>query len=98
MLKLPLCPYCGARFLYGQVGRNKFQKTGECPHCGKRFRITRSGMLLLLPAAILLMMGVNLLLMQIPDMNLSVLFVITALGVTVTYFLFPYTVRYGPRT
>lgn len=55
-------------------------------------------MLLLVPAAILLMVGVNLLLMQIPDMNLSVLSVVTALGVTVTYLLLPYTVRYGPRT
>ena len=95
MLKLPLCPYCGARFLYGQVRRSRFRKTGTCPHCGKKFRITSwRGLLILLPAAVLLMVGVNLLLMQIPGMNLSVLSFVTALGVAATYFLLPFAVRY----
>ncbi len=99
MLKLPLCPYCGARFLYGQVRRSRFRKTGICPHCGKRFRITSwRGMLFLLPAAVLAMVGVNLLLLQIPGMNLSVLSLFTVLGVTAVYFLLPYTVRYRRQT
>ena len=97
MLKLPLCPYCGARFLYGQVRKSRFRKTGVCPHCGEKFRITSwRGLLTLLPFAAVLMVGLNVLLMQIPEMSLSVLSFVTAAGVTATYFLLPYAVRYGP--
>lgn len=99
MLKLPLCPYCRARFLYGQVRKSRFRKTGVCPHCGEKFRITSwRGLLALLPSAAVLMVGLNVLLMQIPEMSLPALSFVTAAGVTATYFLLPYTVRYVPRT
>lgn len=98
MLKLPLCPYCGARFLYRQVRRNGLHGTGVCPHCGETFRIrSLRGLTLLLAVSVAAMIGVNILLMQILDMNLSVLSVVTALEVTVTWLLFPYAVRYCPR-
>lgn len=96
MLKLPLCPYCGARFLYHDV--RKIHGTGKCPHCGKTFRAVRGrGLAVLIPAAVLAMIGVNILLMNIPSMNLTYLSAVTAAGVLITYLLFPFTVRYKPR-
>lgn len=97
MLKLPVCPYCGARFLYPDVKRSKGNKTGKCPHCGKKFHITAGrGLAVLLPAALLVLIGINFLLLCIPDMNLFYLLAVTAAGVIFTYFLIPYAVRYRP--
>ncbi|MCI1954783.1 MAG: hypothetical protein LKJ21_00190 [Oscillospiraceae bacterium] len=96
-MKLPLCPYCGARFLYPDVKRSMGAKTGTCPHCGKRFRISAGrGLAALLPAALLVLFGVDWFLLCIPDMNLLYLLAVTAAGVAAAYFLIPYTVRYRP--
>lgn len=97
MLRLPLCPYCGARFFYWQVRKNGFRKTGTCPYCRKKFCIEKRGLLILLPAAVLVMVGVNFLLMRIPAMNLSAVSLFTALGVTAAYLLLPFAVRYRKR-
>ena len=98
MPKLPVCPYCGAGFLYGQVRRKGLHGTDVCPNCGGTFRIrSLRGLALLLTAAVAVMVGVNILLMQIPDMNLSALSVVTALEVTATWLLFPFAVRYCPQ-
>ena len=95
MLKLPLCPYCEARFLYSTVRDSRKQKTGVCPHCNKEFQVSRRGSTaLLLLIAFLIMVTVNWLLLTIPAINLPFLMVITAIGVMITYFLLPYTVRY----
>ena len=47
-LRLPLCPYCEGRFLYGDVRRHIRDKTGVCPNCGKRFIIRAKGRIVLL--------------------------------------------------
>jgi uncharacterized paraquat-inducible protein A len=97
MLKLPLCPYCGARFLYPDVKKNR-GKTGTCPHCKKEFRIVRGGsMALLFAAAFLAIVGMNWLFLTLPSVSLPFLLIITAIGVTVTWFLIPFTVRYKTR-
>jgi CXXC-20-CXXC protein len=94
-MKLPLCPYCEARFLYPAVKGSTKQKTGVCPHCKKEFRITyRSRTALLFLFALLLIVGMNWLFLTIPTMNLPFLMVITAIGILITYFLIPYTVQY----
>jgi CXXC-20-CXXC protein len=94
-MKLPLCPYCEARFLYPDVKDSKKQKTGICPHCKKEFRIVyRRREALLFLFALLLLVGVNWLLLTIPAMNFPFLMVITAIGIIITYFLIPYTVQY----
>lgn len=94
MLKLPLCPYCGARFLYPAVKQNRKQKTGVCSHCKKEFQVSRSWQTLLFTAALVVIVGVNWLFLLIPSMSIPFLMVITAIGVIITYFLIPYTVRY----
>ena len=94
MLKLPLCPFCGARFLYPTVKNSMKQKTGICPHCKQKFQISRTRRLFLYFAALVLVVGINWLLLTIPAMNFPFLMVITAVGVIITYFLIPYTVSY----
>lgn len=94
MLKLPLCPYCGARFLYSTVKENRKQKTGVCPHCKKKFQVSQAQRMLLFLVALVVIIGVNWLFLSIPGMNIPFLMVITAIEVTITYFLIPYSVRY----
>lgn len=94
MLKLPLCPYCGARFLYPVVKNSMKQKTGVCDHCKKEFQIYRAKKNILFLVALILIVGVNWLFLSVPAMNIIFLMVITAIGVIITYFLIPYTVRY----
>jgi CXXC-20-CXXC protein len=97
MLKLPLCPYCGARFLYPDVKKSK-GKTGICPHCKKEFRITRGGRTaLLIAAAVLVIIAINWIFLTLPTVNLPFLLIITAIGVTITWFLIPFTVQYKTR-
>lgn len=97
MLKLPLCPYCGARFFYPDVKKNR-GKNGICPHCKKEFRIVRGGSTaLLFIAALLVIVGINWLFLTLPSVNLPFLLIITAIGVTITWFLIPFTVRYKTR-
>lgn len=94
MLKLPLCPYCGARFLYPDVKKMK-SKVGTCPHCGKSFYIGgKSSRAALFFAAFIVMVGFNILLLNISSMNIWLLTAVTIVGVIITYFLIPYTVRY----
>lgn len=97
MLKLPVCPYCGARFFYPDAKKSRGSKTGTCPHCRKKFRVAAGrGLAVLLSAALIVLFGVNFLLLSIPDMNVFYLLAVTAAGVIITYFLIPYTVRYRP--
>lgn len=95
MLKLPLCPNCGARFLYPDVKQIIREKSGTCPHCGKTFRTAgKPQRAALFAAAAFLMIGGNLLLLRIPAMNLFFLTVTTAAGVAVTWLLIPFTARF----
>lgn len=95
MLKLPLCPNCGARFLYPNVKRLMRNGSGTCPHCGKTFRTAgKPQRATLFAAAALIMIGANMLLLRIPAMNLFFLTVTTAAGVAVTWMLIPFTARF----
>ncbi len=94
MLKLPLCPFCGARFLYPDVKKTMFQKTGGCPHCENIFFISLARLPLMLLAAVLFLVGMNWLFLTLPTMNLLFLMIITAIGVVAAYYLTPFTVRY----
>ena len=97
MLKLPLCPYCGAGFLYPAVRRSKGRRTGTCPNCGKEFRIWGGkGRAVLFSACALVLVGLDVLLLRVPSMNLTFLLSVTVLGVVCALLLVPYTVRYGP--
>ena len=94
MLKLPLCPYCGARFLYPDVKSHRKSKTGICPNCNHKFKIDSKYKYVLFLCAFLLLIGLNCLLLTLPSMNLWYLLVVTGIGVAVTRLLIPFTVRY----
>lgn len=97
MLKLPVCPHCGARFLYPDVRRSQNKAAGTCPHCGGTFRISgRRGRTVLFAVSSLILAGINFGLLGIPSINLTVLLAATALGVACVRLLIPYTVRYRP--
>ncbi|QAT48290.1 hypothetical protein EQM14_00035 [Caproiciproducens sp. NJN-50] len=97
MLKLPLCPYCGARFLYPEVKKSRNKKSGVCPNCGKTFRIySRTGRAVLYALSSFFLVGLDFFLLTIPAMNLTFLLAVTAAGVAGIRLLNPYTVRYGP--
>ncbi|WP_411676395.1 hypothetical protein [Caproicibacter sp.] len=98
MLKLPLCPYCGARFLYSEVRKSQNEKTGTCPHCEKPFRIGGGARRMVLYAvSALLLVGLNLCLLKLPSMNLIYLLAATVPGVAAVRLLVPYTVRFLPE-
>jgi Acetyl-CoA carboxylase beta subunit len=94
MLKLPLCPYCGARFLYPDVKSDRKNETKVCPNCNNKFKIDNKYRLVLFLCAFLLLIGVNCLLLRLSSMNLWYLLVVTGIGVAVTRLLIPFTVRY----
>lgn len=97
MLKLPLCPYCEARFLYPEVKKSLRYRTGTCPNCGKTFRVAgKKNRALFFLIVALVLVGLNFLLMGIHSMNLSFLTVVTLLGVVAAWLLVPFTVRYRP--
>jgi transposase-like protein len=95
---LPVCPYCGARFLYGQVKRMGGRGTGKCPHCGKVFRISSGrGRAVLFSVTAAALVCLNLLLMQAPAVSMAFLLGVTAAGVVAAWLLLPYTARYRRR-
>lgn len=96
MLKLPLCPYCGAEFLYPDVKKTMRGKDGACPHCGRRFRIVKKRRLLLFAAAAILLVGCNVFFLRIESMNLLFLMVFTAGGLAAVFYMIPFTVQYKP--
>lgn len=94
MLKLPVCPYCGARFLYPEVKKAASQKTGTCTHCNKMFQIDRKYQYLLFFIAFFLLVAVNWIFLTAPAVNLVFLIAVTAPGVVAAWALVPFTVRY----
>lgn len=97
MLKLPLCPYCGARFFYRTVKKTAKQKTETCSNCNKEFKIYKKYQYLLFFAAFLILVAVNWFFLTAPAMNLVFLMVVTALGVGITWALIPFTIRYRKK-
>ncbi len=95
-LRLPLCPHCGARFFYKQVVKAKKQDNMVCKHCKKQFQISyKKGTALLIALAILILIIFNILLLAYFSFtNVIGLFLVAIIGISITYFLIPYTVRF----
>ena len=94
-LRLPLCPYCEGRFLYGDVRRHIRDKTGVCPNCGKRFIIRAKGRIVLLwcIAGVLLCL-LNLLFWSLEQVNVLFIAGLTAVLLCCLFPLHPFVVRY----
>lgn len=98
-LRLPLCPYCGARFFYGQVSRTKGERQGQCPHCSGKFVIAyKKQRAFLFLGAAAVAVPLNILLLWGLDVNsLIPLFVVTLITVVLAVLLVPFVVRYQKR-
>ena len=96
MLRLPLCPYCKARFFYREVAKNRKEGRMECPHCHKTFLIkSRRPRAVLYGAAAVLAVACNVLLMYwIPFLTMPVLLCATLLILLAAWLLTPCAVRY----
>ena len=94
-LRLPLCPYCEGRFLYGDVRRHIRDKPGVCPNCGKRFIIRAKGRIVLLwcIAGVLLCL-LNLLFWSLEQVNVLFIAGLTAVLLCCLFPLHPFVVRY----
>ena len=98
MLKLPVCPYCGAVYYYKDVRNAAKQATACCHHCKLRFGVrARTPRILLLLCAALLMVALDVLfLWMFPNINLAALYLVTLCLVAASLLLAPYVVRFIP--
>ena len=94
MLKLPVCPYCGAAYYYKDVKNAAKQKTACCHHCKQRFavRVRAPRAVLLLCAALLMVLILSIL----PNIHLLGLYLTTLCLLACILFLVPYVVRFIP--
>jgi CXXC-20-CXXC protein len=90
----PTCPYCKARFLYPDLKQRGKEHIGVCPHCGKPYRISRLARVVYILCALAVLFFLDYGLLYISDMNLPFMLIITIIGVTAFYLLFPFSVRF----
>lgn len=93
-MKLAVCPYCGARFLYPDVRKSLFRKRGVCPNCGKEYRVSKRGFAVFFPCAAAVLVALDYGLLMISDMNLIYLCTVTVVGVVIARLLLPFAIRY----
>ena len=98
MLRLPVCPYCGAAYYYKDVKNAAKQKTACCHHCKQRFavRVRAPRAVLLLCAALLMVLLDFLILSILPNIHLVGLYLTTLCLLACSLFLVPYVVRFIP--
>lgn len=96
MLKLPVCPYCHAVNSYNDVRKSAKVKAKRCHHCNAMYRVSYlSGRIILLIIAGIILAAFNLLILYTSQgLNLQLMLIVTAMGVTLAVMLFPFTVRY----
>lgn len=96
MLKLPVCPHCGAIYHYGEVRKLSKYKYIECRHCQKEFTVyTTKGKLLLLSIACLLLITLNVLLLWVfQGFTIYHCIGITLVICAVLLCFLPYTVKF----
>ena len=99
MYKLPLCPYCGSRFLYGQV-RDAAKKTSlQCGYCKRTITVAykkhrNRHFLLSILVMILVNIGTLAILSNTDSLVLPYVLVLTVIMVCISYYLLPYTVHF----
>lgn len=99
MYKLPLCPYCGSRFLYGQVRDAAKKPSLQCGYCKRTIAVKYKkyrNRHFLISALVMVLINIGMLaLLSMTDATvLPYLLVLTVIMVCVAYLLLPYTVRF----
>jgi uncharacterized protein (DUF983 family) len=99
MYKLPLCPYCGSRFLYGQVRDAANKPSLQCGYCKRTITVEYKkyrNRHFLISALVMVLINIGMLaLLSMTDATvLPYLLVLTVIMVCVAYLLLPYTVRF----
>lgn len=99
MFKLPVCPYCGTVYHYGDVIKNK-EKTCTCYHCKGKFKKTRlKGYIFLFLIVTFITVFINILVLNLVSEIINsavVIFVISVCAVIIAMLLTPFFVSYKP--
>lgn len=96
MLKLPVCPYCKAIYRYGDIKNLKKKKECVCHNCKRKFEVSYlKGRIIILSVVAVLLIAINLLMFNFLDsITITGCLILTATFITVTFLLFPFTVRF----
>lgn len=99
MYKLPLCPYCGSRFLYGQVRAAAKKPSLQCGYCSRTITVEYKkyrNRHFLISALVMVLVNIAVLaILSNTDAHvLPYLLVLTVIMVCISYGLLPYTVRF----
>ncbi len=98
MLKLPVCPHCGAVYSYKEVRQMK-SGTKLCYHCNKKFSIhKKKNAWVFMTVVCIILIIINTAIMISSENFIPVLFVLAdMLVITAAFLLLPLTVRFRPE-
>ncbi len=98
MLKLPVCPHCGAVYTYREVSNMK-KGIQLCYHCQKKFSVHKSaGRTILMTSVCVALIIANTAIMYSSNNFIPVVMMIAdAVFVTAAVLLIPLTVRFKPE-
>ncbi len=98
MLKLPVCPHCGAVYSYKEVNSMK-NGTSICYHCKKKFRVNKTrGRMILISIVCIFLIIVNTAIMVSSENFIPVIIMLAdMIVITVTFLMFPLTVKFIPE-
>ena len=98
MLKLPVCPHCGAVYSYKEVSSMK-SGTELCYHCKKKFRINKlRGRVILLSIVCTLLIIANTAIMISSENFIPVIIVLAdMIVITAAFLMLPLTVKFIPE-
>ena len=95
MLKLPVCPYCHARYNYKDVKNMYKRKKENCHNCKKSFNISYKGNILLIIIGSIIIATMKVISFNIfANINIWLELIFTIIPVTILFCLFPCTVKF----
>ena len=98
MLKLPVCPHCGAVYSYKEVSGMK-SGTNICYHCEKKFRVDKiRGRAVLLSVVCITLIIINTAIMVSSENFVpAVIMIANIIAVSAAFLMFPLTVKFIPE-
>lgn len=98
MLKLPVCPYCGAIYRYKDISSMPAEKRHMCYHCKREFGVSRKkGKIILVFSVCIILIIFNLIaLYNFKGINFPIMVIANFLCVLIAFILFPFTTRFYP--